>query len=246
MINKTFNNILFISYCFLMLSFFLPLKFNSAALILCGLLSLSQLRELPLKKLIQFPLILLPILFILLLLGILYTENETIGWSIIEGHYSLLFVPFIASSYTLLSKNHQKWTMNLFAIGATLIAVYCLSYAIIDYFETGSVYIEGKSGHHVYNKFMHHRLTEPIGMHAVYFALYLSFSFIYLLNNFILSFRSYSTLVKVTYFFLFAFYALMIILLKSALFAVALPSAIIILLFLHFRQRIFSKSKYMI
>ena len=244
--DKWLNKLLLFSYFFVMVSFYLPSKWNSIAIIFSGLMSLTKASRLPLMFLMKPPLIFFPLLFILLLTGMVYTTNSSYGWALIERHYSLLFLPFIASSFTLLCKKQQAWILKSFVIITTLSGIYFLSYAIFDYFESGSVYIEGKSGHHVYNKFMHHRLTEPLGMHAVYFALYLSFSFIYLLNNFILSFRSYSTLVKVTYFFLFAFYALMIILLKSALFALALPLAIVILLFLHFRRRIFSKSKYII
>ncbi|WP_170265064.1 O-antigen ligase family protein [Salibacter halophilus] len=233
-------------YYFLMLSFYLPLKFNSIALIVCGLISLFNINKSTLKEVFIFPLNLFYILFLVLLVGLLYTENKVTGYAILERHYSLIFVPVIASSFSILNTKQQKRILYFFTLVTTVLAFYFLGYAIVDYFNTGSIYIENRSGHHLYNKFMHHRLTAPLGMHAIYFSLYLSFSFILVLHHFMKYFHSHSILIKVLFFFLFSFYSLMIILLKSALFSLALPLAIIILLFFHFGKYAFSKSKYLI
>src|SRR5690554_460297 len=244
--SKLIDKLLLFSYTFLMISFFMPIKVNSIAFIVCGVFSILKLKKLPYEKLIQFPILLFPILFLYLLLGMTYTENLKAGWAIIERHYSLLFVPFIASSYSLFNKKQQKFILNVFVFTLIAAAVYCLVYAIVDYFISGSIYIKGKSGHHLYNKFMHHRLTEPLDMHAVYFSLYLSFSFLILLNRFLKSHRAYSHLKKASFYLLFVFFALIIILLKSSLFALALPLAILILLIIHFKSMIFSSSKNLI
>lgn len=224
----------------------MPLKVNSIAIIICGFLTLLCIKKLPYKKLLQFPLLLFPLLFLLLLLGMIYTENLKAGQAILERHYSLLFIPFIASSYTLFNKNQQKRVLNAFVISLSVAAFYCLSYAIVDYFETGSVYIDGRSGHFLYNKFMHHRLTAPLGMHAVYFSLYLSLSFLILLNRFIKNYQTFSISKRNSLYILFSFFALMLILLKSSLFALAFPIAILILLFIHFKAIILNNTKNLI
>lgn len=240
------KSLLFLSYCFLMATYFMPLKANSIALIICAAISLLFIKKLPLDKLVKFPLNIFLLLFVYLLIGMFYTQNEAVGWAIIERNYSLLFVPFIVSSFSILSLKQQKWILNSFVFFTTAVAVYLLCYAIVDYFQTGSVYIEGKSGHPLYNKFMHHRLTEPLEIHAIYFALYLSFSFVYLLNHFISTIKRLPIVYKVSYIVLFLFYSLMIVLLKSALFALAVPIAISILLLIHFGKKIFKKTSYLI
>ena len=56
----SFNNLLLLSYWLLVISFFLPDNFIGAAFILCGVISLTQIKKLPLKKITQFPLNLFP------------------------------------------------------------------------------------------------------------------------------------------------------------------------------------------
>src|SRR5690554_5320293 len=111
---KMTNNLLLLTYFLLMASFFMPAHLNSVALIFCGLISLTQVKKLPLRSLIQSPLLFFPLLFLVLLIGMTYTSNMVHGWAIIERHYSLIFTPFIAASFTLLNPKHQKWILNSF------------------------------------------------------------------------------------------------------------------------------------
>src|SRR5690554_6415379 len=97
--SKIINKFLILSYYFVMISFFMPIKINSIALIVCGFFSLLNIKKLPYKKFIQFPVLLFLFLFLLLLLGMTYTENLNTGKAVLERHYSLLFIPFVVSSY---------------------------------------------------------------------------------------------------------------------------------------------------
>lgn len=241
-----YSSFLFFSYAFLMLSFFLPLIVNTIALITCGILSLLKFKKLPYHQLWHLPISLFSVLFIWLLIGLSYSDLNTASWGIIERHLPLIFVPFIASSFTLLSQNQRRRVIDIFVFGVTAAAIYFLSSAIQHYLETGSVYIEGKSGHHLYNQFMHHRLTEPLDMHAVYFSLYLSFAFIVILDRFLNNYKNYALWQKMAFILLFIFYALVLILLKSSLFALALPLSILFLLLNHFWDKLLRKSKYFI
>lgn len=241
---KIINQSIFFSYCLLMVSFFLPLKYNSIALILTGLISLSFIKSLVHTHKRKPIIIFFWLFFGLLLIGMSYTENLTEGWSIIERHYSLLFIPFFAPSFKLLRLNQQKKVINVFITTLTLVSLYCLGYAVVDYTQTGSVYIPGYSGYSIYNKFMHHRLLQPVGMHAIFFSLYLSFSFILILNRLIVNFHILSQPYKIGYFLLLLYYLLILILLTSALFAFALPIAIVFLFIFYFKSKLLSSNKF--
>lgn len=243
---KFINRLILLSYIFLMGSFYLPSKWNSVAVIFCALVTFSQSKRLSFKSALKKPLLYFLLLFILLVIGMTYTTNTSYGWALVERHLSLLFLPFVVSSFTLLSNRQQTLVIKGFIFFTTLVAFYFLGYAIFDYFKTGSVYIEGKSGHHLYNKFMHHRLTGPLEMHAVYFSFYVSVSFLYLLNFFVKRYNQIKINYKVIFLLLFVFYALIIILLKSALFAIALPTSILLFFILYYRQYILRSKKSLI
>lgn len=239
---KIIDQSIFFSYCLLMVSFFLPLKYNSISLILIGLISLTKLKYIVLKHKNHSIIVLFCLFFAFIVGGIFYTENLKEGWSIVERHYSLLFIPFFAPTFGLLTINQRKRIINVFIFTLICVSLYCLVYAIVDYFKTGSVYIPGYSGYPIYNKFMHHRLVEPVNMHAIFFSLYLSFSTIIILYRLIKNFNHYNHWEKLGYSLIIAYLLVFLILLKSSLFAFALPIAIGLLFIFYFRDKLL-KSK---
>ncbi len=106
--------------------------------------------------------------FMLEVIGLFYTEHENIGagLSTIEKHQALVLIPLIFFDFELHEKNAAT-ALSLFVASRYLRSLICVFFNFYDSYT-------------IYEKFIHEwlfshdRLSEPIGMQAVYFAMYLS------------------------------------------------------------------------
>ena len=156
----------------------------------------------------------LPALFLTLILGQLYSEDLQEGWSIIERNLALLFIPFAAKAIINLSREKQQILIKIFIVSGIFASLVCLGIATMNTIESQSFFVIPNNTHFLYNHFMHHRLSDPIGMHAVYFSIFLAFSNITIL--YILLNRKLSRPKKVLHVCIFLFIIGMLYLLKSA------------------------------
>ena len=237
------KNIELWAFCFFMLSFFLPIKINSISIIFLGVITVYRL----VKRRHLFKgyagLWGYPVLFGMLLVGLFYTIDLKDGWAIVERHSSLLIAPIITISITQFSAKQQQLILDLFIGMAVLIGLYCLGAAILHYINTGTVYTPTQKDHFVYNHFMHHRLTAPAQLHAIYYTFFISVASIAILNqllskDFILSLKK-----KMLYTFIFLFFCVLIFLLKSSLFAFVFPVGCLLLVFVKSSKQILSSMK---
>jgi len=127
--------------------------------------------------------------------------------------------------------------LDLFIYLAAAAGVYCLVYASWAYWESGTLYPTGQTGHFIYNRFMHHKLSSAIGMHAIYFSFYCSFAGIALLQK-VLFQEHRSKLFWGLNLCLVLFFAGLLFLLKSSLFAFVFPLVCLLLLFLRFKAKL--------
>lgn len=225
----------YLAYCLLMVSFFLPIKYNSIAVIFLGLAIASNfIVKNNFFNALNGPKTFLS-LFMLLAIGLVYSENLLEGWNVLGRHASLVFMPFLVAGSARFSKKQRLILMDIFLISAAILGIICLSIAYSKYLETGSVYIPGKSVFFGYNNFMHQRLTEPVEMHAIYFSFYLSFGGLLILNYLISNWKN-SKFRKVTYPLLFIFFLVLLYLLKSSLFSFAFALACALLIFIKMRH----------
>lgn len=172
--------------------------------------------------------LLMPALFILLLLGQLYTENLKVGWTLIERSLSILLIPFALISVSKLSLVQEKILIVTF-IGIGLISsIYCISHQFFESYQAGSIYTNSETHHFLYNRFMHHRLSAPIKLHAVYFSLYIAMAITYIFHKIL--FRNLKLKLRFGLVILLVFFSIMIFLLKSAIISFALCLVLIIIL----------------
>ncbi|NOQ71815.1 MAG: hypothetical protein GQ574_07435 [Crocinitomix sp.] len=186
-------------------------------------------------------LLFLPGLFLLLVMGQLYTSDLKEGWTLVERNLSLLLMPFAISSFPSISAKKQTFLIGVFVASAAVFGLICLGNAAMVASEVGSIYTVPNNTHFLYNIFMHHRLTDPFGIHAVYFSLYVALAGIVVLQTVIAAKTSQSK--RILLGILFLFFCGLIYLLKSA--NITLGFAICILLVIAYRygKSVFSSSK---
>ncbi|MFT5824314.1 MAG: O-antigen ligase [Crocinitomix sp.] len=186
-------------------------------------------------------LLFLPGLFLLLVIGQLYTTDLKEGWTLVERNLSLLLMPFAISSFPSLSAKKQVFLIRLFVASTAIFGLICIGNATVVAAEIGSIYTIPNNTHFLYNIFMHHHLTEPFGIHAVYFALSVGLASMVVLQAILAKKMGQSR--RIFLGLLFLFFCGLIYLLKSA--NITLGFAICILLVIAYRygKTIFSSSK---
>jgi O-antigen ligase len=164
LLNK-FESILFLY------ALFLPLRNNLSGVLMFLLIFLALLDFENTKKIIKKSiknkfLILFISLFIIHLLGLLYTSNFRYAFKDLDIKLPLLILPFL-----LLDRKIKKQTIDLilkgFVIGCTICSIGAFSNSIQVYSQTGDV-----------SKMLY--VGMQFIMHSSYFALYLSFAIAYL------------------------------------------------------------------
>jgi hypothetical protein len=113
--------------------------------------------------------------YVIEVIGITYTKTENVkyGLALLERHLPFIFIPIILSG-----KKLDIWKrdilLGVFIGGFFIASIYCV---IINIQLS---LIEGKIFHEYY--FSYERVSEPIGMQAVYFALYISLCILCILD----------------------------------------------------------------
>jgi hypothetical protein len=175
----------------------------------------------------------LPAIFLMLLVGQLWTDDLKEGWTIIERNLSLLLLPIAVYGITTISEKRSQLLIKGFIWTAFGIAVTCLVIAFKWSIAHKSMYVIPNDTHFIYNVFMHHRLTDPLGLHAVYLALFVAFSALALLYQ-LLNVKL-SRLNRILNFGLIVFFCGFLYLLKSANISVGFVICVLIILFVHFQ-----------
>lgn len=106
--------------------------------------------------------------FLILIIGLTYSENLTLGIKVIETNLSLLALPL---AFIPLSNSTEKEVRNIFyafAFGLCLASMICIVNAFIMYFKTGNI-----------QSFFFYDLTNILDFQPTYFAYYLIFAITY-------------------------------------------------------------------
>lgn len=225
----SFKNVLLVLILALIPSFFLHHRINgfiTMLIIIVGSIHYAiSFQSIKIKGFI----LLMPILFLTLVLGQLYSTDAKTGWTLIERSLSLLLIPFALSKSNQLTLSNQKLMINVFAITGFLASLYCLAFQGFQAFQSGSIYASEESTHFLFNRFMHHRLSAPLKMHAVYFSLIIAFLATFIFHKLLYSKSSRS--IKMWLFGLFLFFGVMLVFLKSAIIVIGYSVVILYMLF---------------
>ncbi len=212
--------------------------FIAMLLIIWGLIKLF-LKKLNFKG--GLGLLFLPGLFIILVIGQAYTTDLKEGWTLIERNLSLLLLPYSIASIIHFNSNRLyqiTYTIVASAVGFSLL---CLLYAGIESYQVGSIYTIPNNTHFLYNRFMHHQLSDQIDMHAVYFALIVALANSIVFQN-ILSPKT-SKKNRILLIVLFLYFCGLLYLLKSANITFGFFICILIILGYHYGKSLFNSTK---
>lgn len=108
--------------------------------------------------------------FLIYLLGMLYTENISSGWSQIETKLGFLAFPFLFSAYRGFGKEKKNFILSFLTLGIVVLALICLFVAIrLSSEKTGSLWNPDSSF------FVYDQLTRVVNIQPLYFSLFILF-----------------------------------------------------------------------
>ncbi|MBI1770278.1 MAG: O-antigen ligase family protein [Bacteroidetes bacterium] len=105
------------------------------------------------------------IYLLVLIFGLLYSEDIDTGMRVLETSFSFIGIPIILNSYKDFGISRLKKLLYSFTLGLFVACVLCLINAFVSYFKSGSP-----------NVFFFYELTRIIDSHPTYLAYYLIFS----------------------------------------------------------------------
>lgn len=114
------------------------------------------------------------ILYILYLIGILYSSNLNFGIKVVETKMSLLIFPLIYGSYINFTKEKMHHYLKFFTYGCIIYTLICLSYATYAYFKPVYIIINDYSFNLGANYFYYTYLS--VFFHPSYTAMYSVFA----------------------------------------------------------------------
>jgi len=226
--------VLFPCLILFVISFPLPIAYNSTLAILFSIIFLAGVRNLKNNIRSYFSNIsniLLFIIFLSLLISVLYSEDKKVAMKGILAALSLVSIPLASTSIINLSSRQIDTLKKIFVSSCFIISViYFIQTTIRIGLWNGSYKLQtGPVGYQspylVYNLTYHH-LTPSI--HAVFFSLYISFAVIIL----IFGFERKTILFKILQGLMIIYFLLYLIMLTSATINFALYSFIIACIFL--------------
>lgn len=134
--------------------------------------------------------------FLVLLLGLFFSEDVGFGFKVIESNLSFIVLPFVLGTCLLRYSIDIKKTIFVFSLGLTLACLICLAFALLAYSDNNRIQL-----------FFSDELTDRLGFHPTYFAYYLIFSITFLLYTLFFeeTKNSYSSITVSLIIFLFIF-----------------------------------------
>lgn len=216
------KDLVFLFFCLAIFSLPLSVKISSLCLVLgsiswCGFVITDK--KLGFKNINQFWIILL--WFSYHIISLLYSSNLQSGLFSIEKRLSILFLPLVFSTFHFKKKNIH-WFLKIFIFSLFISTLICYAYAIVYRFQI-------KSFNHLKIidwGYFSYSLTEVIGFHHVYYALYIVWG-ISILLYWLLFLNTLNTVKKSILIFLSLYFIIFAIILSSR---TALVALIILLL----------------
>lgn len=138
--------------------------------------------------------------FIIELLGLAYTERENIriGLFVLEKHQALVLLPLFFLDFSI-NNDRRAFLLIVFVASCLVASLACLAVNVsTSWNEYGLFFNEWG--------FSHDRMSEPIGMQAVYFALYLAFVILILVLQLINKYRLFNSIKRGAYILLILYF----------------------------------------
>ncbi|MBD1397609.1 O-antigen ligase family protein [Pontibacter sp. JH31] len=206
--------------CILLMALTIPFhyKINNVAI---GLLSIVWVygilkKELQLKRFFfNAANILVLSIFFLHLIGLFYSEHRGEGIKSIETQLPFFAFPFLLFPLRKFYLKKSNTIFNIFLFGCFISSLIALLGALLQTIETKTLYtlnpITGVNEYH----FFYHQLTSHIGLHAVYYSLYIAFSHLLVTQTVLHRFSSRSIVEKIYLIFLLVYFPIILYLSHS-------------------------------
>jgi O-antigen ligase len=107
-------------------------------------------------------------LFLMQLIGLLYTSDTSEGWNEVTKKAGYLAIPFFFCAYYSLPSIAMRRLLLYFSISLVLVSLYCFVFAFVQFNKTGD-----------YSVFFYHKLVLPVQHHAVFFSFYIFYCLLY-------------------------------------------------------------------
>lgn len=142
-------------------------------------------------------------LYLLHVLGLLYTENAKEGIFDLEKKLSLLMLPLVIGTSERIGQKRIDKLLKAFISCTALAVTICLTYAFYKYTQDGATHY-----------FYYHELGAILNFHAVYFSFYLGFS-LFIIASTLVKDHELRVSHKIFYYFLIILFLIFIFLLSS-------------------------------
>ncbi|NQY30830.1 MAG: hypothetical protein HRT69_15360, partial [Flavobacteriaceae bacterium] len=176
------NTIYFYLLC--LYAFLTPTLNNLTPLVLglltvCTIIDFKSIKLFIDKEKKNWIVIALPIIFVLLSLSLLYSDNTDVGWALLLKKTPFLLFPFALYKTSELNNDALNKIFKLFVLGCVFTILYSYIYVLYEYIEGSYKKIHHSKNHLVYflNRLTYHDLVSKNRVnHSIYFGAYILFA----------------------------------------------------------------------
>lgn len=209
----------------------LPMLLNNVAVILLVVfwffLALKKQLKAPSIK----PLLLMQIPYFILVVGAFYSTNHEQLLAELTKNIPFLLLPIVVFSVRYkIEASHFKYILKWFLLGNFIVSLILISHIL------KTLGIEGLSWTFLWN-ITHQKLSEVVGLNAIYLSLYFAICIIYILNEFLYVRTELSKPIKFFYLLSFILIAFGLVLLSSRTVIVSCAIVLAMLLFQYYLKK---------
>lgn len=171
------------------------------------------------------------LMYVLELLGLLYSSNISVAASALEKKLTLLVIPLIILTSNELDFKRLDRVIKFFTVSVTVASLICLLYA----FHRNN-YLEGLSNPNWFY-FSYYDLTEILDIQPIYFSVFVSFSFFVVIFQIKNSWTESSWLKRLFNFIWVCYLFIFLVLLSGKTSIIATISIFMAITFIYFQKR---------
>ncbi|WP_324024717.1 O-antigen ligase family protein [Maribacter sp. BPC-D8] len=185
-------------YILLALFFTIPLspKLTTVLIIIYSLVSLLTFERKYFRNIwFRKPVSLLMLVYLILIVGLSYSSDITLGFSKVQTQLSLLVFPLFLGGKNLLKEQKEQYFLS-FILGVVFTSLLCFGNSFYRYYETGDHYVLDEFSRKI-NIFFYVEFSDFLDLHPTYFSIYIGLSLFYLLSYYHND-RKYGLIIKWT------------------------------------------------
>jgi O-antigen ligase len=175
--DNTTNKISYYHLILLMLSLPFDRFYTHLIIISFGVHTLIHFKKEAFKTLFKWDIFILQAVFFITLMNLCYSTNKTAGFNELVKQLTILIIPLLFCLNKFDLRKYKENLFMVFSIGCLLTVLYLYLQALVTirfyHLDLNALFSTA---------FTNHNFSEPIGIHATYFAILLSIAFVYFLS----------------------------------------------------------------